>query len=647
MRRVLVGTAGHIDHGKSALVRAMTGTDPDRLPEEKARGITIDLGFAHASWDETTFSFVDVPGHEKFVRTMVAGAQGVDLVLLAVASDDSVMPQTREHLDILKLLRVSTGVIARTKCDLVDEETGALVEDEIRALVKGSFLQDAPIVACSAVTGEGLDALRKELLAAARRVVREDRSRKVPRLFLDRAFTMKGFGPVVTGTLDAGRIAAEDALTLLPEGLDVRVRRVEVHGEERREAFTGERTSLNLAGVDRSQLKRGQALVPRGALEASSVLTAEVVILPGLGAPLPDGVRVRVHLGTADVAGRLSFVLAGPAARADTGRPAGRAFAPGETAFAQIFLESKVAARHGDRFILRRPSPAATLGGGRVLDTGRPRLKRRAGTDAALSAILSVLSLGDEQALADLFLVEAGPAGLSAAHLGARLGIVSAAVANLLEALAGSGRALKITPALFAHSSVASDLAGRAAALFTERRKAATGAVALGRGEFLARLAKGVSPAAADGWLATLAAGKTIALEGDRVVPPGAKAADLSGDAASYAAKLEELYRKAGFEPPKGFDAAKVLGTKPQVVEGLVSHLVKSGLLVRLSPDLVVHRDVAAAAEAKLESVKGQTLAVAGFRDLLGLTRKTLIPLLEYFDSRKKTRRLGDLRKVE
>jgi selenocysteine-specific elongation factor len=398
----------------------MTGTDPDRLPEEKARGITIDLGFAHASWDETTFSFVDVPGHEKFVRTMVAGAQGVDLVLLAVASDDSVMPQTREHLDILKLLRVSTGVIARTKCDLVDEETGALVEDEIRALVKGSFLQDAPIVACSAVTGEGLDALKKELLAAARRVVREDRSRKVPRLFLDRAFTMKGFGPVVTGTLDAGRIAAEDALTLLPEGLDVRVRRVEVHGEERREAFTGERTSLNLAGVDRAQLRRGQALVPRNAMEASTVLTAEVAVLPGLDAPLPDGVRVRVHLGTADLAGRLSLVLTGPPGRADTGGSAGRAFAPGEAAFAQVLLESPVAARPGDRFILRRPSPAETLGGGRVLDAGRPRLKRRAGADAALSSVLSILSLGDEQALADLFLLEAGPAGLSAAHLGAR-----------------------------------------------------------------------------------------------------------------------------------------------------------------------------------------------------------------------------------
>ncbi len=641
MRRVLVGTAGHIDHGKSALVRALTGTDPDRLPEEKARGITIDLGFAHAAWDETTFSFVDVQGHEKFVRTMVDGAQGVDLVLLAVASDDSVMPQTKEHLDILKLLKISTGVIARTKSDLVDEETGALVEEEIRALVKGSFLKDAPIVACSAVTGDGLDALRKELLAAARRVVREDRSRKVPRLFLDRAFTMKGFGPVVTGTLDAGRIAAEDALTLLPDGLDVRVRRVEVHGEERREAFTGERTSLNLAGIDRSHLKRGQALVPRGALGASSVLTAEVAILPGLDAPLADGMHVRVHLGTADVAGRLAR------AGSSSAGPADRAFRPGETAFAQIFLESPVAARLGDRFILRRPSPAATLGGGRVLDTGRPRLKRRAGVDTALFSILSVLSRGDEQALADLFLLEAGPAGLSAARLGARLGIVSAAAANLLDALASGGRALKITPALFAHSSVASDLAARAAALFSERRKAGSAAIALGKGEFLARLAKGVSPAAADGWLATLAAGRTIALDGDRVVPAGAKAADLSGEAASFAAKLEALYRKAGFEPPKGFDAARLLGTKPQVVDGLVSHLVKSGLLVRLSPELVVHRDVAAAAEAKLESVKGQTLAVAGFRDLLGLTRKTLIPLLEYFDSRKKTRRLGDLRKVE
>ena len=642
MRRVLVGTAGHIDHGKSALVRALTGTDPDRLPEEKARGITIDLGFAHAAWDETTFSFVDVPGHEKFVRTMVAGAQGVDLVLLAVASDDSVMPQTREHLDILKLLKVSTGVIARTKCDLADAGTGALVDEEIRALVAGSFLSDAPIVACSAVTGQGLDALRAALLAAARRVVREDRSRKVPRLFLDRAFTMKGFGPVVTGTLTRAGSPPRTRSTLLPDGRDVRVRRVEVHGEERGEAFAGERTSLNLAGVERPDLRRGQALVPKGALEASSVLTAEVVILPSLAGTLPDGARVRVHLGTADVAGRL--------ARADahsSDGPASRAYTQGETAFVQLLLEVPVAARPGDRFILRRPSPAETLGGGRVLDAGRARLRRHSRGNAALFSALSILSLGDERAVADLLLLEAGPAGLTAARLGARLGIVSAAAANVLEALLAGGRALKITPALFAHASVASALSDRASALFAERKKAGAASLAFSRGEFTGRLARGLSSAASDGWLATLAAGKRLALDGDRVVPPGAKAADLSGEAASFAARLENLYLAAGFEPPKSLDAARLLDTKPQVVEGLVSHLVKSGLLVRLSPDLVVHRDVAAAAEKKLESVKGQTLAVAGFRDLLGLTRKTLIPLLEYFDARKKTRRLGDLRKVE
>jgi selenocysteine-specific elongation factor len=635
MRRVLVGTAGHIDHGKSALVRALTGTDPDRLPEEKARGITIDLGFAHAAWDETTFSFVDVPGHEKFVRTMVAGAQGVDLVLLAVASDDSVMPQTREHLEILKLLGVSTGVIARTKSDLVDAGTGGLVEEEIRALVKESFLADAPVVACSTVTGEGLDALRAALLAAARRVVREDRSRRVPRLFLDRAFTMKGFGPVVTGTLDAGRMAVDETLTLLPDGRDVRVRRVEVHGEERQQAFAGERTSLNLAGVDRADLGRGQALVPKGALSAPSVLTAEVTILPGLAASLPDGARVRVHLGTADVAGRLIRMDAEAAVRA---------YLPGETAFAQVLLETPVAARPGDRFILRRPSPAETIGGGRVLDTGRPRMKRRSGATVAL---LSVLSSGDETALADLLLLETGPAGLTAARLGTRLGIVAPAAAGVLETIVEGGRALRITPALFAHASVASALSEKAASLFAERKKAGAASLAFSRGEFVGRLARGLPPAAADGWLATLAAGKRLALDGDRVVPPGARAADLSGEAASFAARLEGLYLGAGFEPPKNLEAARILGTKPQVVEGLVSHLVKSGLLVRLSPDLVVHRDVAAAAERKLESVKGQTLPVAGFRDLLGLTRKTLIPLLEYFDARKKTRRLGDLRKVE
>jgi selenocysteine-specific elongation factor len=441
----------------------------------------------------------------------------------------------------------------------------------------------------------------------------------------------------VTGTLDGGRLAPEDPLTLFPEGLDVRVRRLEVHGEERAHAQAGERTSLNLAGVERATLRRGQALVARGGLEPTSVLTVEVTWLPSVAAAVEDGARLRVHLGTADVAGRVH--------RLALQTSEDRAFVSGSNGFAQITLESPLPARLGDRFVLRRPSPVETVGGGRVLDAGRPRLKRRSG--AEVDRILSVLARGDEKDLADLFLLEAGAAGLTAARLGPRLGVPASSAASLLDALSSSGKALRIAPALYAHAGAATSLAERVTAAFAERKKSGTASVSFAKSEFAERIGKALSPAAVDGWIAVLAASKKLAVDGDRIVPPGAKAADLAGDSASFAAKIAEGYRKALFEPPRLSDLATAVGTKPAVVEGLVSHLVKSGILVRLSPDLVVHRDVAAAAEKKLETVRGQTLSVAGFRDLIGLTRKTLIPLLEYFDAKKLTRRSGDARKVE
>ncbi|MGZ5427280.1 MAG: SelB domain-containing protein, partial [Thermoanaerobaculia bacterium] len=326
-------------------------------------------------------------------------------------------------------------------------------------------------------------------------------------------------------------------------------------------------------------------------------------------------------------------------------RPGGRVFLPGSTSFAQITLDVPLPARPGDRFVLRRPSPAETVGGGRVLDAGRRRLRRRSGAD--VDRAVSVLEKGDERDLAELFLLETGPAGLTAARLAPRLGILASSAASLLDALVSSGKALRIAPALYAHAGAAAALAERATAAFAERKKSGTASVSFGKSEFGERLARGLSPAAVDGWIAVLAAAKKLALDGNRVVPPGAKAADLAGDAASFAAKIADAYRAAGFEPPRLPDLAAKVGTKPAVVEGLVSHLVKSGILVRLSPDLVVHRAVAAAAEKKLEPVRGQTLSVAGFRDLLGLTRKTLIPLLEFFDAKKLTRRSGDVRKVE
>lgn len=635
MARVLVGTAGHIDHGKSALVRALTGTDPDRLPEEKERGITIDLGFAHAEWGGTVFSFVDVPGHERLVRTMVAGAAGVDVALLVVASDDSVMPQTREHLDILTLLDVKCGVLARTKADLVDEETGAVVEAEVRDLVAGTFLADAPIVAVSSTTGRGLDELRAALSAAAAHAVPRDPSARPARLWIDRAFAMKGFGPVVTGTLDSGRLRPEDRLVLFPGGRELRVRRVEVHGEERPAAEAGERTSLNLTGVETGDLGRGMCLVAPGSLEPAPLLTVELVALAGLGAPLEDGLAVRLHTGTADVPARLHLLGDGEGAPAP--------LPPGSRAVAQVTCREPVAARRGDRFVLRRPSPQETIGGGRVLDAGRPRVRRRAPLHAGSAALLRG---DDERAVAALLLAEAGPAGLEIAVLARRLGLHAETAASHVEALAVSGAALRLSPTLAVAASASVEMATRAEAFFAERRRAGVPTVLVGRRELLGKIARDLPEATGEAWLATLAAAKRIVLAGDQAGPAGASASGVSDEAGGFARRIEEAWREAGFEAPGNLDLAKALGTKPQVVAGLVQHLLKSGALVRLSPEILVHSAVLAGIEEKVAAQKGRTMSVGEFRDLLGLSRKYLIPLLEHLDRRRVTRRTGDARVI-
>lgn len=645
MDRVLVGTAGHIDHGKSALVKALTGTDPDRLPEEKERGITIELGFAHASWDGVVFSFVDVPGHEKFVRTMVAGATGIDVALLVVASDDAVMPQTREHLAILSLLGVGTGLVARTKSDLVDDEMGALVDEEVAELVRGTFLEGSPIVPVSAVTGAGLDDLREALVEAARRAVPRDPERSPARLFLDRAFAVKGFGPVVTGTLAGGRVKAEDRLLLFsgkPEGKEVRVRRVEVHGEERKEARAGERTSLNLAGVEVADLGRGMTLAAPGTVVPSSLLTVEATLLSS-APPLAHGARLRLHHGTSDVPARL-VLLAPP-----EGVEPPKTWLGGETLLVQLLCRERVPALRGDHFVLRRPSPVETLGGGRVLDPGRPRIKRRAPLSAHAA---KVLAGGTDDEFTSLLLAEAGPAGLDAPALAARLGGTRARAAALLDAAATAGRAIRIAAGsagggnTYADPSAAQEMLVRAKGLFAARRRSGSPSLLVPRGEFVEKFGRGLSPAAVEGWLALLAKGKELVLDADLVGPPGSRAADVAEPLSDFAEKVAEAWKAAGFDPPRSFEVAKTLGTKPQVVDGLVAHLLKTGVILRLSPEVAVHRDAVAGAEAKLEGVKGKTMSVADFRDLLGLSRKTLIPLLEHFDAKRKTRRQGDARLV-
>jgi selenocysteine-specific elongation factor len=404
MRHIVIGTAGHIDHGKSTLVQALTGIDPDRLKEEKARGITIDLGFAHCQIGDTRVAFVDVPGHERFVRNMLAGATGIDAVLLVVAADESVMPQTREHFAICRLLGVGTGVIALTKSDAADAETRAIARAEVADLAAGSFLERAAIVDVSARTGDGLDQLRAALIAVAANA--PARSTDGPmRLPIDRAFSMKGFGTVVTGTLVSGALQVDDEVDLLPAGRRVRIRGLQVHGARVRDAESGQRVAVNLDGVDTAEIERGDLLATPGVFTHTLVADVEIDVLPDTK-PLTHGTRVRVHHGTREALARVGVV--------------DRTITPGTRAHARLRLESPLVMTRDDRFVLRAYSPMITIAGGRVLDPHPPRTALRT---AAARARFTALAPESPFAAAALMLEESGREGLPLSALTGRLGL--------------------------------------------------------------------------------------------------------------------------------------------------------------------------------------------------------------------------------
>src|SRR5262245_6406743 len=405
MRSIVVGTAGHIDHGKSALVRALTGIDPDRLKEEKARGITIDLGFANTTVEDVNISFVDVPGHERFVKNMLAGAGGIDLVVLVVAADESVMPQTREHFQICRLLQVPSGVIALTKADAADPDMIELARIEVRELTAGSFLAGAPVVAVSSKTGAGLDELTRALTAAALGL-KPRRSDGPVRLPIDRVFSVKGFGTVATGTLVSGEIREEGELTLLPRGIAAKVRGLQVHGRTEPVAEAGRRLAVNLGGVDVGDLERGDSLCTPHAFEPTRRIDAFVALLPD-ARPLRHGGRVRFHQGTSEILGRVSLASGG-------------AEAPGgSTAFVRIRLERAAVVTGGDRFILRAYSPPITIGGGIVLDPQPPRsaIRTPAGRERFARLYRAHTGRAAVDAALAVFLSERGGAGWSAAEL--------------------------------------------------------------------------------------------------------------------------------------------------------------------------------------------------------------------------------------
>ncbi len=630
---IVLGTAGHIDHGKTSLVRALTGIDTDRLAVEKARGITTELGFARLDLGGRRIAVVDVPGHERFVKSMVAGATGLDLVCLVIAADEGVMPQTREHLDICELLGVRRGLIALTKRDLVDDDWIGLVSQDVREAVAGTFLDGAPIVPLSTKTGAGLDDLRAAIAAQL-----DELPPRTPggvfRLPIDRVFTMKGFGTVVTGTILGGSVALGDELAVLPGGRTARVRGIEVHGAAVERALAGHRAALNLGGIAAGELARGDLLAHPGRVAASHILDVELRYLATAPGPLPRRAKVLVHHATSQVLASLALV--------DAALPAG-GLAPGATALAQLRIDAAtpLAALPGDHFIVRgfvaTASHGSTIGGGRVIRVLAPKARRGAAHAETVASLAA--ARGGERLALDLR--SAAFAGLGIADLVRRLGLPAAALAEPLAALVGSGEVLATGEgehAHYLHARAVAEVEGRIAAL--------VGAAADGlpREELRTQLPAALPARAFDAVVAGLERRKQLVAEGDRVRKAAAPARAAP---TAIEARIAEQFRAWALEPPRPKEAPAALGLPEAQVRAALDRLVAARQLVKVKPDLLVHADAVAALRARLLAFldEHKTINAQQWKELTGASRKYTIPLAEYFDAEKVTLRVGDVRR--
>jgi selenocysteine-specific elongation factor len=635
MKHIVVGTAGHIDHGKSTLVHALTGIDPDRLKEEKERGITIELGFASTTIDDTTVAFVDVPGHERFVKTMLAGIGGIDCVMMIVAADESVMPQTREHFDICRLLHVPRGVVVLTKADLVDDETIELVRLEVRDLVKGSFLDRAPVIPVSARTGTGLDELRRVLVAIAADA-KAHPIEAAARLPIDRAFSMQGFGTVITGTLVAGRVRLEDELALVPGDRRVRVRGLQVHGKKRDEAVAGERTAINLGGIDAAEIARGQTLMAPGTLTVTRRVDAELDLLSS-AKKLKHGARVRFHHGTAEVLGRVS--IAGVEAAE---------IAPGSRAAIRLRLEAPVAVTRGDRFVLRAYSPPITIAGGQVLDPDPPRLGVRTPAAAPRFAALAVSNRAIDDAAIIRFIEDTGATGLPLEKLVPRAGLAPMEVAPVTLRLQSGGR-VQLADDRLVSTTVLQDRAARLLALVADFHRTQPLADGIPREEARERLFARAHPHVFERVLQDLARANQLVVR-DRLAAPGHRL-ELTPEEMRTRAALEVAYKTSGLKPPDAGSLAVEKQLTPALIDKMTSLLLRQKVLARVDT-LVFHVDALQHLKADIQALKATapggraTVDVTMFKDRYGVTRKFAIPLLEWLDRERVTRRVGDTRVV-
>ncbi|HAM52038.1 MAG TPA: selenocysteine-specific translation elongation factor [Nitrospiraceae bacterium] len=621
MRYIILGTAGHIDHGKSSLVKALTGTDPDRLKEEKERGITIDLGFADLSYpDGLTVGIVDVPGHERLVRNMLAGAGGIDLVLLVIAADEGIMPQSREHLAICNLLNIKSGIVAITKADLVEKDWLDLVAEEVRNFVKGTFLDGAEMVPVSSKTGYNLDLLTDKIRAAAL-AVEPKPVNEIVRLPIDRVFTMKGFGTVVTGTLFSGSLSVEESVEILPSGLTSKVRGLHSHGRSLQTVYAGQRVAINLQGIDKEALKRGDVVVTPKTIVPTQIIDARIKLLKD-SPLLKSKSSVHLHMTTSETIARIIFYDH-------------EELKPGDSCYCQLRLNDPVVAFSGDRFVVRRFSPVITIGGGTVLDPSPARRTRREGI-----ADLEILENGTLQ---EKIATKVKKSGLRGADSSTIMGWVKAEIPTIedsIKQLKKQAILIQLDTKLF-HRAIYDALSLKIRETLSDFHKRNPLSPGMPKEEL-----RTYTRISSEIWNNLVASLNALVVDRDIVRLRDFTIASSDADASSQ--KVLQALEKAKFQPPSKEELAGALSISPKAISDILKLMTTEGKLIRINDSLHIPSSVYQELLSLLRIffAKQPTMTVAEFRDILSTSRKYALPFLEYLDSHKITLRVGDVRKL-
>jgi selenocysteine-specific elongation factor len=636
MREIILGTAGHVDHGKTSLIRALTGIETDRLKEEKKRGITIELGFAHLDLDcGHRLGIVDVPGHEKFIRNMVAGAAGMDMVAFIIAADEGIMPQTIEHFDICKLLGVNDGLIILTKKDMVEEEWLEMVVEEVREFFKDSFLEEAPLLSVSSTTGEGIEEIKQALDDKVRAINFQEEFGPF-RLAVDRVFSMKGFGTVITGTSLSGRINVGDELMFYPGGLSAKIRGIQVHGRDVDVVEAGHRTAINLQGIEKEEINRGDMASTPDSMAPSIRLDAHLHYLAGNEKKLGNRTQVRVHVGTREVLGRVILM------ETDT-------IMPGSDSNIQLLLQEPVAVWPGDHYVIRSYSPISTIGGGIIYNNAPRKRKRTVERDRAQNAkIFSLYKSGTPEEKLLLFLEESGFTGIVADQLATRLGVFGKKLKKLLQQPISTGKIVVVESdsQRFVAASVLKKLTSTIQALLSAYHKENPLKTGLAKEELRSQLKPRVDQKLFNYALNYLSKKEKIIQEEAEVRLAGHEVT-LQVDEQAMREQISNLYLKSGLKPPNLKDVLAKFAEFPEAqIRQVIDLLLQKGEVIKINEALYFHASVLDKLQDQLiDFIKKEgEIDAPRFKNMTGLTRKFSIPLLEYFDKIKLTIRIDDKR---